>query len=128
MPPRLEGQAPLVILLFDFCSFFGRFWWHFGSILSLGGCPETPRRPFAAHLCPRTPQSAILGSFWEPLGTPFGTLLGPVWGSGSILEALGRHFGSIFGPFGRLSVSTSFWDLKNDQKLTFFRVADVAEV
>ena len=68
------------------------------------------------------------GSFLEPLGTPFGTLLGTCLGSGPVLEALGRHFGGIFGPFGRLSVSTSFWDLKNDQKLTFFRVADVAEV
>ena len=68
------------------------------------------------------------GRFGSPPGTPFGTLLGTIMGSGRVLEALGSHFGGIFGPFGRLSVLMSFWDLKNDPKLTFFRVADVAEV
>ena len=81
-----------------------------------------------AHLCPRTPQNAIWGSFWGPPGTPFGTLLGPILGSGPVLEAFGGHVGGILVPFGRLSVSTSFLDLQNDPKLSFFGVADVAEV
>ena len=54
-------------------SFLVPFWLNFGCILSLGGCPETPWSPFASHLCPRTFQNAISGSFWQPLGTPFGT-------------------------------------------------------
>ena len=57
-----------------------------------------------AHLCPRTPQSAILGSFWEPLGTPFGTLLGTFFGSGACSggfgEAFWQHFWSIRSPLG----------------------------
>ena len=69
----------------------------------------------------------ILGTFWEPLGTPFGALLRPILGSGPVLEALGRHVGGVFGPFGRLSVSTSFLDTKNYQKLSFFGVADVVK-
>jgi len=51
-----------------------------------------------------------------------------IFGSGPALEALGQHFGTIFDPLGRLSVSTSFWDLENEQKLSFLGVADVAEV
>ena len=100
-----------------FVSFLVPFWLKFGCILSLGGCPETPWSPFASHLCPRTFQNAISGSFWQPLGTPFGTLLESIFGSGPALEALGQHFGTIFDPLGRLSVSTSFWDLENEQKL-----------
>ena len=76
-------------------------------------------------------QNPLKCDFWvilELLGTSFGILLGSILGSGPVLEALGEHFGGMCGPFGRLSVSTSFWDLKNDQKLTFVRVADVAEV
>ncbi len=68
------------------------------------------------------------GRFGSPPGTPFGTLLGTILGSGRVLEALGSHFGGIFGPFGRLSVSTSFLDPKNDQKLTFFGMPDVVKV
>ena len=41
---------------------------------------------------------------------------------------MGEHVGGIFDPFGRLSVSTSFLDLENEQKMSFFRLADVAEV
>ena len=70
----------------------------------------------------------FLGSLWEALGTPFGTLLRPILGSGSVLEAFGGHIGGIFGPFGRLSVSMSFLDLQNDPKLSFFGVTDVAKV
>ena len=60
---------------------------------------------------------SFLGSFWEALGSPFGTLLRPILGSGPVLEAFGGHVGGILVPFGRLSVSTSFLDLQNDQKL-----------
>ena len=67
------------------------------------------------------------GSLWEARGTSFGILLGSIWSSGPVLEALGEHFGGILGPFGRLSVSTSFLDPKNYQKLSFFGVADVAK-
>ena len=70
----------------------------------------------------------FLGSFWEALGSPFGTLLAPILGSGPVLEAFGGHVGGILVPFGRLSVSTTFLDLQNDPKLLFFGVADVAEV
>ena len=70
----------------------------------------------------------FLGSFWEALGSPFGTLLGSILGSGPALEAFGGHVGDILVPFGRLSVSTSFLDPQNDPKLRFFGVADVAEV
>ena len=89
---------------------FGQFCVHFGSILSLGGYLESSWGPFVSHLCPWTFKNAIFGSFWEPLGDPLGTLLGPRFVSGAALEALGRHFGSIFALFGRLSVSTSFLD------------------
>ena len=60
---------------------------------------------------------SFLGSFWEALGSPFGTLLGSSLGAGPLLEAFGGHVGGILGPFGRLSVSTSFLDLQNDPKL-----------
>ena len=59
----------------------------------------------------------FLGSFWEALGSPFGTLLRPILGSGPVLEAFGGHVGGILVPFGRLSVSTSFLDPQNDPKL-----------
>ena len=59
----------------------------------------------------------FLVSFWEALGSPFGTLLGSILGFGPVLEALGGHVGGILVPFGRLSVSTSFLDLQNDPKL-----------
>ena len=59
----------------------------------------------------------FLGSLWEALGSPFGTLLGSILGSGPVLEAFGEHVGGILVPFGRLSVSTSFLDLQNDPKL-----------
>ena len=52
----------------------------------------------------------IFDSFWEPLGPPFGTLLGPFFGSGPPLEALGVHFSSIFALCGRLSVPMSISD------------------
>ena len=68
------------------------------------------------------------GSLWEALGTPFGTLLRPFWSSRPILEALGGRVGGILDPFGHLSVSTSFLDPQNNQKLSFVGVADVAEV
>ena len=63
-----------------------------------------------AHLWPRALKNAIFDSFWEPLGPPFGTLLGPFFGSGRALEALGPHFSSIFALCGRLSVPTSILD------------------
>ena len=69
-----------------------------------------------------------MGSFWEPPGTPFGTHFGTVFGSGRALDTRRMHFGSIFGAFGSLSVSTLFLNFKNDRKLAFFRVVDVAEV
>ena len=59
----------------------------------------------------------FLGSFWEALGSPFGTLFGSILGSGPVLEAFGGPVGGILVPFGRLSVSTSFLDPQNDQKL-----------
>ena len=141
IPPRQEGQAtqrssaiffffvqPFTFQFLVFVSILVPFWFHFGSILSFGGCPETPWSPFASHLCPRTPQHAILGSFWEPPGTPFGIHFGTVFGSGPALDTRRMHFGSIFGTFGSLSVSTLFLNFKNDRKLAFFRVVDVAEV
>ena len=70
----------------------------------------------------------FLGSFWEALGSPFGTLLGLILGSGPVLEVFGEHVGGILVPFGRLSVSTSFLDLKIDQKLSFYGLVDVAQV
>ena len=69
----------------------------------------------------------ILGTFWEPLGTPFGALLRPILGSGPVLEAFGGHVGGILGPFGRLSISTSFSNPNNYPKLSFFGVADVSK-
>ena len=59
----------------------------------------------------------FLGSLWEALGSPFGTLLGSILGSGPVLEAFGGHVGGILDPFGRLSVSTSFLDPQTDPKL-----------
>ena len=56
----------------------------------------------------------FLGSLWEALGSPFGTLLGSILGSGHFLEAFGGYIGGILDPFGRLSVSTSFLDPQND--------------
>ena len=63
-----------------------------------------------AHLWPRALKNAIFDSFWEPLGPPFGTLLGSFFGSGPPLEALGVHFSSIFALCGRLSVPMSISD------------------
>ena len=63
-----------------------------------------------AHLWPRALKNAIFDSFLEPLGPPFGTLLGPFFGSGPPLEALGAHFSSIFALCGRLSVLMSISD------------------
>ena len=76
---------------------------------------------------PGPPKTRFWGRFGSPLGTSFGSLLRPILGSGPVLEALGRHVGGIFGPFGRLSVSTSFLDPKNYQKLSFVGVADVVK-
>ena len=46
----------------------------------------------------------FLDSFWEAFGSPFGTLLRPILGSGPVLEAFGgarwRHFGPIRSPLG----------------------------
>ena len=61
-------------------------------------------------------------------GYPFLNPSGFIFGSGPALDTRRMHFGSIFGAFGSLSVSTLFLNLKNDRKLTFFRVVDVAEV
>ena len=69
----------------------------------------------------------ILGSFWEPPWDPIWQPVATILGSGPVLEALGRHVGGILGPFGRLSVSTSFLEPKNDQKLSFFGVVDVVK-
>ena len=52
----------------------------------------------------------IFDSFLAPLGPPFGSLLGLIFGSGPAPEALGGHFEPIFDICGRLSVSTSFLD------------------
>ena len=68
------------------------------------------------------------GHFGSPPGTPFGIHFGTVFGSGPALDTLGGHFGGIFGPFGSLSVSMSFLDIKNAQKLSFVGLADVAQV
>ena len=87
------------------------FWCHFGLPGVPGDPPGEPWGAFVPHLPPGTLPDAILGSFWGALGTPFGALLGAVFGLGSTLEALGEHFGSILAAFGRLSVSTSFLNL-----------------
>ena len=114
-----------------FVSFFVPFWHHVGSILSLGGDLETPpgepRGTFVPHLPPGTLPNAILGSFWTPLGNPFGALSGPVFGFGPPLEALGKHFGVFWAAFGPLSVSTCIWDPKKHRKTSFSGVPYVPE-
>ena len=87
----------------------------------------TPWSHFESHLFPGPAKTRVWGRFGNPLGIPFGALLRPILGSRSVLEAFGGHVGGTFGPFGRLSVSTSFLDPKNYQKLSFFGVADVVK-
>ena len=100
------------------------FWLHFEP----RGAPGDPLESLCVAPVPQDPPKcdfgAILGAPWDPFWHPFGT----GFGSGPALDTLGVHFGSIFGAFGSLSVSTLFLNLKNDRKLTFFRVVDVAEV
>ena len=100
------------------------FWLHFEP----RGVPGDPLEPLCVAPVPQDPPKCdfgvILGAPWDPFWHHFGT----VFGSGPALDTLGGHFGCIFGPFGSLSVSTSFLDLKNDQKLSFFGLADVAQV
>ena len=92
------------------------------------GYLERPWGPCVPHLCVHTLKHVIFASFWEPLGIPSGTLLGPIFGSGFAGEALAEHFGPFFGVEGSRSVSTSHLDPRNAQKTVIFELADVAEV
>ena len=101
---------------------------HFGTILGCGGDLERPWGPCVPHRCGHTWKHVIFASFWDPLGVPSGTLLGPIFGSGCAREGLASHFGPFFGIQGHHSVFTSQADSRNGQKTAIFEVADVAEV
>ena len=58
----------------------------------------TPWGAFGPHLCPRTLPTLILGSFWEPLGSPIGSLLGPIFASRLILEPPRGDWGEFLDP------------------------------
>ena len=70
---------------------------------------------------------ARFGGRWGALGTPFGTLLELIFGSGPALETFGEHLLEIVAPLGRLSVSTSIWDAENHPKSSLPGAVDVFE-
>ena len=105
-------------------AFFAQFWLHFGS----QGVPGDPWGPFVPHLCPRTPQNQILGSFLVAFGSLFGALLGSILGPGGPAEPPGDRFSQVLGACGGLSVWTSIWDAKNSPKLVYSCAAGVPEV
>ena len=94
---------------------------HFGTMLGWGGDLERPWGPCVPHRCGHTWEHVILASFWGPLGVFSGTLLGPIFGSGSAREGLASHFGPFLGVEGPHSVFTSQADPRNGKKTAILR-------
>ena len=86
---------------------FYRFLTHVWCIFGCRGVPGHPLASFCATPLPHDPPKQdfddILGVPWGP----FGTLVGPMFGSGRALETFGDDCSCGFVPFGRLPVSTS---------------------